>query len=124
MRGDEPGPLADRTPLEYSVKLPGRDFGGFEWDDEKSERCSQERGFDFDHASKVFNANCVEWEDLRGNYGEPRFVAVGEVDGQVLTVVWTLRGTVQRIISARLASRRERRVLYGTNREAKLARDP
>jgi len=46
--------------------------------------------------------------DDRRDYGEARVRAIGEVDGVVLHVVFTDRGDVRRIISARLADRKER----------------
>jgi len=39
-------------------------------------------------------------------------IAIGEVDEEVFVVVYTLREHVRRIISARLASRRERDAYY------------
>ncbi|MGH7755403.1 MAG: BrnT family toxin [Vulcanimicrobiaceae bacterium] len=87
-------------------------------DDEKSERCFRSRKFDFDHAAKVFEADYIEWEDRRADYGGTRCLTVGDVEGRTLTVVWTPRGTVRRIISARAASRRERETLHG-DRETK-----
>ncbi|MBV8638432.1 MAG: BrnT family toxin [Candidatus Eremiobacteraeota bacterium] len=39
-------------------------------------------------------------------------MAIGMVNGIILTVVWTPRGTARRIISARRASRKERRRYY------------
>jgi uncharacterized DUF497 family protein len=96
----------------------------FEWDEEKSERCVHERGFDFAYATQVFESEgAVEWEDKRAVYGEVRYVTVGEVGDAVLAVVWTMRGRTRRIISARLASRRERKVLYA-NRETHEKRNP
>ena len=41
--------------------------------------------------------------------GEPRMKAVGEIEGELYTVIFVDRGDVRRIISARPASRRERR---------------
>ena|SRR2546423_8852919 len=94
------------------------DFDGFEWDADKSERCFQERKFDFDHAAKVFEEDYIEWEDRRANHGEARFITVGEVESRVLAVIWTPRGTIRRIISARTASKRERKRFHG-DRETK-----
>ena len=88
-------------------------FSGFEWDADKSARCYEERGFDFDHAARLFDGDFLQWEDLRRDWGEPRFVSVGEVEGRALTVVWTPRRTRRRIISARPASRSEREELDG-----------
>ena len=47
------------------------------------------------------------WEDARREYGEGRFRAVGETDGDILHVVFTRRGDAVRIISVRRANRRE-----------------
>jgi uncharacterized DUF497 family protein len=48
-------------------------------------------------------------EDARRDYGEPRFRVLGVVDGRILFVVYTWRGGVCRLISARKADARERR---------------
>jgi uncharacterized DUF497 family protein len=101
--------------------VKGAEFDGFRWDADKSERCDQERGFNFDYAARVFDDGFIEWEDRRRDYGEQRYVAVGKVEGQVLAVVWTPRETMRRIISARPASRSERERLHG--REAQRQRD-
>ncbi|MGH7815472.1 MAG: BrnT family toxin [Candidatus Binataceae bacterium] len=53
-------------------------------------------------------AICSNIEDRRRDYGEPRFAAIGEIDGEIMYVVYTWRGAIRRIISARHASRRER----------------
>jgi len=45
------------------------DFDGFEWDEEKSARCYEERGFDFDYAAKLFDGDFIEWEDRRRDWG-------------------------------------------------------
>jgi uncharacterized protein len=80
----------------------------FEWDIAKSAKNLRERGFDFVHAAKVFEQPTIEADDKRAGYGEQRVRAIGRVDDQVLFVVYTWRGTVRRIISARLANRKER----------------
>jgi len=80
----------------------------FDWDPIKSERNRQERGFGFDFAALIFEGATIEWPDDRRDYGEARVRAIGEADGLVLYVIFTDRGDVRRIISARLASRKER----------------
>jgi hypothetical protein len=89
------------------------DYEYFEWDEAKSERCAALRGFDFEFASRIFAGPFFEREDRRQTYGEPRFVATGEVDGLVVTVIWTPRASARRIISAWPASRQERRMYRG-----------
>lgn len=80
----------------------------FEWDEAKSEANLRERGFDFAYAALIFDGPTLEWDDVRQDYGERRILAIGQADEDVLFVVYTWRGAVRRIISARLANRRER----------------
>ena len=56
----------------------------------------------------IFEGGRIEWPDDRRDYGEARVRAIGKADGLVLHVVFTDRGDVRRIISAQLASRKER----------------
>jgi uncharacterized DUF497 family protein len=44
------------------------DFEGFEWDEEKSARCYEDRGFDFAYAAKHFDGDFIEWEDRRRDW--------------------------------------------------------
>lgn len=80
----------------------------FEWDERKSEANLRERGFDFAYAALMFEGPMIEWDDARQDYGERRIQVVGRVEEDILVVVYTWRGAARRIISARLASRRER----------------
>lgn len=82
----------------------------FEWDDEKSEANWRDRGFDFAYAALIFDGPTLEWDDDRIDYGERRIQAIGRVEKDILVVVYTWRGIVRRIISARRANRRERDV--------------
>lgn len=85
------------------------DYEGFEWDAAKSDATLATRGLDFAAAAGAFFGDYIEREDTRHDYGERRYVVTGEVDGRVVTVVWTPRQDRRRIISARPASDRERR---------------
>ncbi|MEK7215463.1 MAG: BrnT family toxin [Chloroflexota bacterium] len=85
------------------------DFTGFEWNQAKSDANLVERGFDFAAASSVFGSYRVERTASYPVAGEERYVTTGEIEGVIITVVWTPRGRNRRIISARLASRAERR---------------
>ena len=80
----------------------------FTWDGSKSERNFLARGFGFDFAALIFSGSVLESPDTRKDYGEFRVRAIGEADGFVLVVIYTDRGDVRRIISARLANRKER----------------
>ncbi len=65
---------------------------------------------DFASAALVFDGPVQTAMDDRRDYGEERIIAIGEVDGVVLVVVYTDRGEVRRIISARYANKRERQI--------------
>jgi hypothetical protein len=80
----------------------------FEWDAAKSEACFAERGFDFAYATGVFlDPNRIVEPDDRFDHGEPRFRALGRIEGRVFVVVYTPRRGVFRLISARKANARE-----------------
>jgi uncharacterized DUF497 family protein len=81
----------------------------FEWDEAKSQRALSERGFGFDYAARIFLGPTLEKEDIRRNYGEVQMQAIGQVGRDILFVVYTDRGNTRHLISARLASRKERR---------------
>lgn len=85
----------------------------FELDPEKHERTRRERGIGFDAAARIFAGRVIETEDRRRDYGERRMRAIGEVEGKLLLVVYTERDGGRRIISVRLANRRERTLWHG-----------
>ncbi|HHP7231765.1 MAG TPA: BrnT family toxin [Xenococcaceae cyanobacterium] len=86
----------------------------FEWDENKRQSNLSKHGIDFVDAAKIFNRPVLERVDNRYDYEETRIVALGEVNGVVLFVVYTWRGEVRRIISARRATKRERNKYYQT----------
>jgi len=89
----------------------------FEWDESKSNRCLQDRGFDFAFAARAFfDPNRQVAEDDRYAYGEPRYRLTGAIEGRLFVVAYTLRGEVVRIISARKANQRE--ITAHENRQA------
>ena len=80
----------------------------FEWDPKKAADNLKKHGISFEVASELFEGNHKDTEDTRYEYGETRYIAVGNVDDVPLVVVFTLRGSNIRIISARKANRNER----------------
>jgi uncharacterized DUF497 family protein len=71
-----------------------------------------ERGLPFDVAMALFDGPTLELPDLGKNYGEDRIKAIGVVMSVVLVCVYTDRfyrdrPDARRIISLRLANRRE-----------------
>jgi uncharacterized DUF497 family protein len=83
----------------------------FEWDDAKSLRNLHERRMPFEVAMALFEGPTLEVEDARRDYGEVRIKAIGRVRNIILVCVYTDRktdsGVVRRIISLRLAHRKE-----------------
>ena len=84
----------------------------FEWDDDKAEANLRKHGVDFIDAAQIFAGLVVRASDERRDYGEPRVRALGEVDGDVFVVVYTLRGETVRLISAWKAGRNDRKRYY------------
>jgi putative transcriptional regulator len=64
----------------------------FKWDDAKSQRTLEERGFSFEYAARIFLGPTLEREDDRREYGEVRVQAIGQVADDILFVVYTDRG--------------------------------
>ena len=89
----------------------------FEWDGDKAESNHRMHGVGFEEATKVFDDPLrIEWFDDRRDYGEYRFLVLGEVYGRVRLVAYTMRGETIRPIHARLANKRQRDT-YNGNRE-------
>jgi uncharacterized DUF497 family protein len=80
----------------------------FEWSEEKRLANLAKHGVDFELAALIFAGMVLVAEDVRQDYGERRFRALGEVDGDVYIVVFTRRGDRTRPISAWKAGRRDR----------------
>jgi uncharacterized DUF497 family protein len=85
----------------------------FEWDERKNEINFAKHGLDFNYALQVFaDPWAVTISDDRFDYGEARKITIGQVDEETLLMtVHTDRRGVIRIISARRANKKERRIL-------------
>jgi uncharacterized protein len=80
----------------------------FEWDEEKRRTNLTKHKIDFEDAAIIFtDPEALTVTDLR--HVEPRLRTTGAAETTLLTVVWTPRGSSVRMISARSASRAERR---------------
>lgn len=79
----------------------------YEWGETKNQENLLKHGLSFDDAEIVFAGPCVTFEDNRFDYGEPRFITLGHLEGRVLVVAHTPRGARMRIISMRKGNRRE-----------------
>jgi len=82
----------------------------FEWDETKAARNGAKHGLPFPYAVRVFlDPHRLDAEDTRRHYGEQRRFTLGEIDGRLYAVAYTIREAAIRIISARKANDRERR---------------
>lgn len=85
----------------------------FEWDEEKAAINLKKHGVSFEIAAKVFlDDNRIEIYDEVHSLEEDRYITIG-LAGEVLFVVYTERCTNIRLISARVATAKERRLYYG-----------
>jgi uncharacterized protein len=83
----------------------------FERDENKNQYNIDKHDIDFNQAKAVFNdEKRIESVDNRKNYGETRIKTIGKALDLILSVVYTMRATVTRIISARPAGKKERDV--------------
>jgi uncharacterized DUF497 family protein len=81
----------------------------YQWDKNKAASNLQKHGIEFADAVSVFSDDlAITIPDNR--FDEDRFVTIGmDAFGRILVVAFTWRGEDIRLISARLAERRERK---------------
>ena len=85
----------------------------FEWDEAKARTNLRKHRVSFLTGAAIFSNERLERIDDREDYGELRWVALGQVNGEVYRVVFTRRGeSVIRLISAQKASKDEREIYY------------
>ena len=83
-----------------------------EWDDEKNQNNIRKHGLSFETAEMVFaDQYRVEFFDEMHSAEEERYITLGKVK-EIILVVYTLRGERYRLISARPATKQERRMYY------------
>ena len=74
----------------------------FEWDEAKRDNNLVKHGVDFLLAEMLFDGRPVttapSWRAA-----EERYITTGEINGRFFSVIWTWRGDVVRLISARSA---------------------
>jgi uncharacterized DUF497 family protein len=89
----------------------------FEWHDNKNVSNIEKHGISFEQAIFVFkDLQAILTIDNRFDYGETRFIIIGEIYSKnadkdiLIVVVYTKRKDVIRIISARKANKKEKKV--------------
>ncbi|GBR73734.1 toxin BrnT [Candidatus Termititenax aidoneus] len=88
-------------------------FNKFEWDKTKNNINRVKHGLDFNYAKNVFYDDYrIEFIDTRKEYGEKRLQTIGDTGQHILFVVYTKRGRKYRLISARIANKKEKEFYY------------
>lgn len=77
----------------------------FQWDEAKRDATLRKHGIDFIDAIGIFNGPCLHL--FTSSDDELRRIAVGDMNGTINAVVYTMGGDSTRIITARRARRHE-----------------
>ncbi len=83
----------------------------FEWDQDKAASNLSNHGVSFDEAKTVFNDPLyVDFFDPDHSYNEHRYIIIGQsIANRLILVAYTEREDAIRLISAREATRKERK---------------
>ena len=85
----------------------------FEWDEAKNQANIRKHGVSFETARRIFDRPILTRPDRRKNYGEDRYISIGQVEhAALIVVVHTDRKGRTRLISARPASHKERQAYH------------
>lgn len=79
----------------------------FEWDPAKDRANRATHGLSLAEAARLDWGEALIRADLRQDYGETRFGALGRVDDRLCVCIFTMREGRHRIISLRKANARE-----------------
>ena len=82
----------------------------FEWDNQKRLGNMAKHGIDFEDAVLALQEFRIEFQTIRN--GEVRTLAICPETNRIITVVYTMRGEICRIISARPAHKNEQRIYH------------
>ena len=92
----------------------------FSWDNRKNKTNQKKHGISFDEAQTVFfDDNAIEFFDTDNSKNEGRFIMLGlSYRLRILVVCHCLRNDDSeiRVISARKATKKERKVYFGGNK--------
>lgn len=85
---------------------------GFDWDKGNIDKSWIKHGVSIKECEEVFfNKTVLSFEDTKHSKKEKRYITIGASDsGNVLHIVYTVRSVKIRIISARPANKKERRL--------------
>jgi uncharacterized DUF497 family protein len=91
-------------------------FTGFQWDKGNiNKNLYKHNAENWECEQIYFNEPLIILDDPKHSYAEKRWAAFGKTDaGRMLTVIFTKRGSLIRVISARDTNRKER-IFYEKN---------
>jgi len=69
------------------------------FDPAKRAKTLADRGLDFADAAKIFAGMTLEVEDTRKDYGETRIICFGYLEGRMVVVGYTPRGSGRHVFS-------------------------
>lgn len=84
----------------------------FEWDENKRKLNIRKHGIDFSDLKLAFDRPMVTRIDDREDYGETRWIALGDIGGSVVVFVYTEEDHKVRFISARRATKNEEKIYF------------
>lgn len=87
------------------------------WDERKRLSNLRRHRMDFAGADIIWDNPTVTREDIRYDYGEPRYVTFGMLGGAVVVLVYTERAGDMHVISLRRARRYEANYYFAAIRE-------
>ena len=82
----------------------------FEWDDNKATKVLNKHNIDFEDMVQIFEGQQFIYQSDQN--GEVRWTTVGILEEQFFAVIYTMRGDVIRLITARRARENEKREYY------------
>ncbi|HEX3938131.1 MAG TPA: BrnA antitoxin family protein [Xanthobacteraceae bacterium] len=68
----------------------------FTWSEAKRRRILAERGFDLLRAARIFHGPTIVTQDVRHDYGETRYIALGVTEDEYFTVVFSPRAKTRK----------------------------
>ncbi len=78
-----------------------------DYDPAKNAKNIEERSLSFELAEEFNFESALIWQDVRSDYGELRFNALGYINNRLYHMTFTPRGGAMRVISLRKANSRE-----------------
>lgn len=82
----------------------------YEYDPQKSTANKIKHGLTLEEASQLWNGLYVELKAK--TVGGPRFMIIGKIKGKCYSCIYTNRGTIVRLISARRSRKSEEEIYY------------